>query len=277
MLRGVRSRIHVVTTGWGGVWSSRAFVDQRAKVEPEHLLQQQDFLTCGVCQKEFALSDIVRFIQHKVHSCNKENCLLFDGSPGEDDFDADRPDLPVGSAAASANNSNAVGVTGSNTPSSRRCPGSQVSALSSLKRSHHHGTSGGSSVTASSTSSHHHHHHRLSHNNVSSVTNNSNSNHSLDLADRLKARVSLEPHLHKYGSSTTTGGGAFGAAASRTGSGGGLLVNDSNGGGGGVASPTSPRRGPCGRVRCRARSWSSVGQVAPRRPRCRPLEGLPLR
>ncbi|XP_068906011.1 B-cell lymphoma/leukemia 11A isoform X4 [Tenebrio molitor] len=33
----------------------------------------QDILTCGVCQKPFALSDIVRFIQHKVASCNKEN------------------------------------------------------------------------------------------------------------------------------------------------------------------------------------------------------------
>ncbi|KAJ8938954.1 hypothetical protein NQ318_019410 [Aromia moschata] len=33
----------------------------------------QDILTCGVCQKPFALSDIVRFIQHKVTSCNKEN------------------------------------------------------------------------------------------------------------------------------------------------------------------------------------------------------------
>lgn len=33
----------------------------------------QDILTCGACQKPFALSDIVRFIQHKVASCNKEN------------------------------------------------------------------------------------------------------------------------------------------------------------------------------------------------------------
>lgn len=33
----------------------------------------QDILTCGVCQKPFALSDIVRFIQHKVTACNKEN------------------------------------------------------------------------------------------------------------------------------------------------------------------------------------------------------------
>ncbi|KAG5872806.1 hypothetical protein JTB14_038181 [Gonioctena quinquepunctata] len=35
--------------------------------------QHQDILTCGVCEKSFVLSDIVRFIQHKVSSCNKEN------------------------------------------------------------------------------------------------------------------------------------------------------------------------------------------------------------
>ena len=32
-----------------------------------------DTLTCGVCQKDFALADIVKFIQHKVLTCNKEN------------------------------------------------------------------------------------------------------------------------------------------------------------------------------------------------------------
>ncbi|XP_013785831.1 B-cell lymphoma/leukemia 11B-like [Limulus polyphemus] len=35
----------------------------------------QDTLTCGVCHKEFALSDILEFIEHKVRTCNKENCL----------------------------------------------------------------------------------------------------------------------------------------------------------------------------------------------------------
>lgn len=33
----------------------------------------QDILTCGSCQKTFALGDIVKFIQHKVLQCNKEN------------------------------------------------------------------------------------------------------------------------------------------------------------------------------------------------------------
>ena len=32
-----------------------------------------DTLTCGACRKDFALADIVKFIQHKVLTCNKEN------------------------------------------------------------------------------------------------------------------------------------------------------------------------------------------------------------
>jgi B-cell lymphoma/leukemia 11A len=32
-----------------------------------------DILTCGSCQKTFALAEIVKFIQHKVLQCNKEN------------------------------------------------------------------------------------------------------------------------------------------------------------------------------------------------------------
>ena len=32
-----------------------------------------DTLTCGVCRKDFQLADIVKFIQHKVLTCNKEN------------------------------------------------------------------------------------------------------------------------------------------------------------------------------------------------------------
>ncbi|GAB0088627.1 B-cell lymphoma/leukemia 11A [Sergentomyia squamirostris] len=53
----------------------------------------QDILTCGSCQKTFALSDIVRFIQHKVNQCNKENygqCFQ-GGAPGERDGDDGRP------------------------------------------------------------------------------------------------------------------------------------------------------------------------------------------
>lgn len=41
------------------------------RAEPEEMAP--DSLTCGVCRKEFPLGEIVRFIQHKVLSCNKEN------------------------------------------------------------------------------------------------------------------------------------------------------------------------------------------------------------
>jgi hypothetical protein len=53
-----------------------------------------DTLTCGVCRKEFALADIVKFIQHKVLTCNKENyrCTAENGgdstASGESDVDA---------------------------------------------------------------------------------------------------------------------------------------------------------------------------------------------
>lgn len=41
--------------------------------EPETTTTTHDILTCGSCQKTFSLSDIVKFIQHKVLQCNKEN------------------------------------------------------------------------------------------------------------------------------------------------------------------------------------------------------------
>ncbi|XP_055603182.1 B-cell lymphoma/leukemia 11B isoform X2 [Uranotaenia lowii] len=53
----------------------------------------QDILTCGSCQKTFALSDIVRFIQHKVLQCNKENYgqCYSQGTTGDRDSDDGRP------------------------------------------------------------------------------------------------------------------------------------------------------------------------------------------
>lgn len=57
----------------------------------------QDILTCGSCQKPFALSDIVRFIQHKIISCNKENFSSGHCFPGsaERDRDSDDGTLPL--------------------------------------------------------------------------------------------------------------------------------------------------------------------------------------
>lgn len=48
----------------------------------------QDILVCGVCQREFALADILKFISHKVNSCsNKENCRINSFNNGDDDLD----------------------------------------------------------------------------------------------------------------------------------------------------------------------------------------------
>uniref|UniRef100_A0A0K8T9X5 C2H2-type domain-containing protein n=1 Tax=Lygus hesperus TaxID=30085 RepID=A0A0K8T9X5_LYGHE len=44
-----------------------------AQADVEMQQQHSDVLTCGACQKPFALGDIVKFIQHKVLACNKEN------------------------------------------------------------------------------------------------------------------------------------------------------------------------------------------------------------
>lgn len=50
----------------------------------------QDILTCGACQKPFALADICKFIQHKVLSCNKENYSLgYQGSEHDPNTDSD--------------------------------------------------------------------------------------------------------------------------------------------------------------------------------------------
>ncbi|CAK9253350.1 unnamed protein product, partial [Sphagnum jensenii] len=56
-----------------------------------------DILVCGVCQREFALADILKFISHKVNSCsNKENCRInaFNNA-SDDDLDDIEHELPV--------------------------------------------------------------------------------------------------------------------------------------------------------------------------------------
>ena len=52
----------------------------------------QDILVCGVCQREFALQDILKFISHKVNSCsNKENVCRNNSFSDEDLDDNDNP------------------------------------------------------------------------------------------------------------------------------------------------------------------------------------------
>ncbi|XP_067011883.2 B-cell lymphoma/leukemia 11A isoform X2 [Anabrus simplex] len=74
----------------------------------------QDLLTCGVCQKPFALADIVKFIQHKVLACNKENYSLgFSGTDHRDANNTDSDDAGGGSSSTSV----PLGVVNSRRPS----------------------------------------------------------------------------------------------------------------------------------------------------------------
>ena len=63
---------------------------------------QLDILTCGSCQKPFPLGDIVKFIQHKILICNKENYSLSYVTSGEacddnsDDGGPSAPGQPLG-------------------------------------------------------------------------------------------------------------------------------------------------------------------------------------
>lgn len=64
-----------------------------------------DTLTCGVCQKDFALADIVKFIQHKVLTCNKENyqCKTSENGTGGNSGESD-----VEGATNNNNNNNST-------------------------------------------------------------------------------------------------------------------------------------------------------------------------
>ncbi|XP_076443026.1 BCL11 transcription factor A-like [Babylonia areolata] len=61
----------------------------------DSLEQENDLLVCGDCQTSFPLHDIVQFIKHKNHACNKENvdsgCCP---SSQDDDASQDNGDTP---------------------------------------------------------------------------------------------------------------------------------------------------------------------------------------
>ncbi|XP_058115854.1 B-cell lymphoma/leukemia 11A [Anopheles ziemanni] len=95
----------------------------------------QDILTCGSCQKTFALSDIVRFIQHKVLQCNKENygqCFT-QGSSGGADRDSDD-----GRRLMLANTSGGLATRRASMPnvSSRSVSSKQANSTSTFDRVH---------------------------------------------------------------------------------------------------------------------------------------------
>ena len=81
-----------------------------------------DSLTCGVCRKEFPLAEIVRFIQHKVLSCNKENYRLTGAGArpsrgGEGDSMHSLQVDGAGSSSSGSSGANAAGSVCSRRPS----------------------------------------------------------------------------------------------------------------------------------------------------------------
>lgn len=60
-----------------------------------------DLLTCGQCQRVFPLSDICRFVQHKVTGCSKDPLLSnCNSGTGQDDNNGGQPPLDNGLSAA---------------------------------------------------------------------------------------------------------------------------------------------------------------------------------
>uniref|UniRef100_A0A023F113 Putative c2h2-type zn-finger protein n=1 Tax=Triatoma infestans TaxID=30076 RepID=A0A023F113_TRIIF len=74
------------------------------------LQQPSDVLTCGACQKPFALGEIVKFIQHKVLACNKEN---YSCEPSGTNNSLDSGDSDDGGGGGG----NVLGVVGTRRPS----------------------------------------------------------------------------------------------------------------------------------------------------------------
>lgn len=62
--------------------------------------QENDLLVCGVCQTNFPLQDIIKFIRHKVTRCNKENVDV-ETSEFEDGEDPDPESLAISSKRTS--------------------------------------------------------------------------------------------------------------------------------------------------------------------------------
>ncbi|KAK6183429.1 hypothetical protein SNE40_010913 [Patella caerulea] len=51
----------------------------------DSLEEDKDLLVCGDCQTTFPLHDILKFIRHKVHRCNKENIDALDDAEFDDE------------------------------------------------------------------------------------------------------------------------------------------------------------------------------------------------
>ncbi|KAK7490230.1 hypothetical protein BaRGS_00018575 [Batillaria attramentaria] len=88
--------------------------------------QENDLLVCGDCQTSFPLHDIVQFIKHKNHTCNKEN-VEQGCAPSPDDPALDDGDKPTDLSSSKGKKEGGggegwppgVGERGSGTPCSR--------------------------------------------------------------------------------------------------------------------------------------------------------------
>ncbi|XP_047469716.1 B-cell lymphoma/leukemia 11A-like [Penaeus chinensis] len=85
-----------------------------------------DVLTCGVCQKDFLLADILRFIQHKVHNCQAptppcggQDTPSGGGGGGERE---DTPSARPPSATAARDHNGDLGSESPSDPSSPAAP-----------------------------------------------------------------------------------------------------------------------------------------------------------
>lgn len=77
----------------------------------------QDILVCGVCEREFALADILKFISHKVNSCsNKENCRIRTYNNTSDDECDDAEDATVISGGDNNDSADSANNDSSNSP-----------------------------------------------------------------------------------------------------------------------------------------------------------------
>ncbi|KAK6641946.1 hypothetical protein RUM44_013666 [Polyplax serrata] len=92
---------NVISTG-ADRWKARELRKGENVTPDTEVTTHQDILTCGSCQKPFPLGDIVKFIQHKILICNKENYSLSYVTSGEtcddnsDDGGPSAPGQPLG-------------------------------------------------------------------------------------------------------------------------------------------------------------------------------------
>ncbi|XP_059482289.1 B-cell lymphoma/leukemia 11A [Neocloeon triangulifer] len=92
----------------------------------------QDILTCGACQKPFALADICKFIQHKNLSCNKENYSCgFTGAEQDVNEDSDDGAQPMN--VNSRRPSISAPISGKKGPQTATAPSSLLDASSRLE------------------------------------------------------------------------------------------------------------------------------------------------